>query len=77
FKNIELLFSSSKRWLRGDIHKFSSPSLKGGNDVIKIWTGKFIPSRLSQIWQAEPERNTSLPYQFTLMAGQGVSEKDD
>lgn len=42
----------------GDIHKISSPPLKGGNDVIKIWSGKFLPSRLSQIWQAEPERNT-------------------
>ncbi|WP_228381529.1 hypothetical protein, partial [Salmonella enterica] len=36
------------------------------NDVIKIWTDKFIPSRLSQIWQAEPERNTSLPYQGSV-----------
>lgn len=51
--------------------------VKDGNDVIKIWTGKFIPGRLSQIWQAEPEKNVSLPYQFTLMARQGGAEKDD
>lgn len=28
-------------------------------------------------WQAEPEGETSLPHQFTLMARQGVSGKDD
>lgn len=27
-------------------------------------------------WQAEPEGDTSLPHQFTLMTRQGVSEKD-
>ncbi|EDU9840540.1 DUF2913 family protein [Salmonella enterica subsp. enterica] len=27
-------------------------------------------------WQAEPDSGTSLPHQFTLMAGQGVSGKD-
>lgn len=27
-------------------------------------------------WQAEPENEASLPHQFTLMAGQGVSGKD-
>lgn len=27
-------------------------------------------------WQAEPEGDASLPHQFTLMARQGVSEKD-
>jgi len=28
-------------------------------------------------WQAEPERDASLPHQFTLMAGQGVPGKGD
>lgn len=28
-------------------------------------------------WQAEPENEASLPHQFTLMARQGVSGKDD
>ncbi|MDW3569031.1 hypothetical protein N4236_20940, partial [Enterobacter asburiae] len=27
-------------------------------------------------WHAEPESGASLPHQFTLMAGQGVSGKD-
>lgn len=28
-------------------------------------------------WQAEPESDASLPHQYSLMAGQGVSGKDD
>ncbi len=28
-------------------------------------------------WQAEPENEASLPHQYSLMAGQGVSGKDD
>ena len=28
-------------------------------------------------WQAEPEGDASLPHQFTLMARQGVSGKDN
>ncbi|EMW69039.1 hypothetical protein EC2747800_5028 [Escherichia coli 2747800] len=28
-------------------------------------------------WQTEPESGTSLPYQYSLMAGQGVPGKGD